>query len=667
MHSDWLYYPFGMNLFVNVYGPIMQFISLPFQFVMGTIGAYGLLELLTFPVAGYCTFLLAHYLCKNEIASFGAGLIFSFSTYHYLELKNDQINLLATQWLPLFALFLIKAFKATERRETILYTALAGAMLTATGLSDWYYLTFVVLFAGFYWLAVSAQILLDNRRDKLPLIIGLKKLIPNTVKLAVIGSIAGVVLAYFIFNLSRDLNSGVFLPTEQSGKDLDGSADLLTMFLPATYHPLYGQQSGLWPNVTLSKSGANLSVVALILCILGLVWRKRESLGWSLAGVGWFFLALGPSIRFGGENTGIPLPYRALSHLPLFSIGRYPERYVVMLHLSMAVIGGFALTALLQKLKGNVLRVSLAMLAVFGLLYLETWPGMLPAQPPIGPFPFAQYVHSDNGKVDPSKALLELPVTKHWTSDSERMLYQMYHERPILGGYISLKPIDLYRFAEQPYPQFDFLDLRGFQPDIVKPHTPQDFIGLLNYGKYGYVVVYPGDFGKPQLQQVEQMIEFIFGKGVKPDFEDKTARVYAVPPGNLTQPVTILGWGWYQLESVEGGKFQRWIQLDQKGAGEIIVSIGPGIALNPSYNLEFEAAPYQKTRHLDVLLNGEQVGRVTVEGVQKFKLDGLKLRPGENRISFRPDPTEGVGVPAEQGNSQDTRRLTIALLNISLS
>jgi hypothetical protein len=338
-----------------------------------------------------------------------------------------------------------------------------------------------------------------------------------------------------------------------------------------------------------------------------------------------------------------------------------------MVHLSMAVIGAYALAAVQQKLKGNVLRLSLVLVAVFGLLYLETWPGMLPVQPPIGPFPFAEYVRTDNGKVDPSKALMELPITKHWTSDSDRMLYQTYHGRPILGGYISLKPIDLYRFAEQPYPQFDFLDLRGFQPDIVKPHTPQDFIGLLNYGKYGYVVVYPGDFGKTQLPQAEQMIEYIFGKGVKPDFEDKTARVYAVPPGNLTQPVTMLGWGWYQLENVEGGKFQRWIQLDQKGAGEVIVSVGPGVSLNPSYSLEFEATPYQKTRHLDVLLNGEQVGRVTVEGVQKFKLDGLKLRPGENRISFRPDPTEGYGVPAEQGNSQDTRRLTIALLNIQLS
>jgi hypothetical protein len=253
------------------------------------------------------------------------------------------------------------------------------------------------------------------------------------------------------------------------------------------------------------------------------------------------------------------------------------------------------------------------------------------------------------------------------------MLYQMYHARPILGGYISRKVEDLYRFGPpNPWPLYDFLEVRGFGTDIIPTHTREEWLGLLNYGNFGYIVVYPGEFDtRGQLQQIYQLLEAVFTPPVKPDFEDQTALVYKVQTGgSLRKPVMILGWGWHQVEKVDNQKVQRWINLDRKGEGQILILNTPDVQTKQSYSLDFEASAYLKARHLDVLLNGFSVGRIKVEGLQSFHLEGLKLQTGVNVLSFRPDPAEGYDVPSQVSSraaNNDTRQLTISLLSVKLS
>jgi len=96
----------------------------------------------------------------------------------------------------------------------------------------------------------------------------------------------------------------------------------------------------------------------------------------------------------------------------------------------------------------------------------------------------------------------------------------------------------------------------------------------------------------------------------------------------------------------------------------------PETPLKASYTLEFDAAPYLKARRLTVLLNGQPLGQLNVEALQTFRLEGLKLQPGENLLVFRPDPQDGYLIPAEQDPAQagqDLRHLTITVLGIRLS
>ncbi len=649
-HTDLLYHPYGTNLFVHAFSPLGNLMGLPFQIIFGTIPAYGIVELLTFPLAGYGAFLLVHHLTRNIPAAFCSGLIYSFCAYHYFELKYEQLNLIAIQWIPLYILFWLKAVEAKSWRLAVRVGWPAALFAIFTGLTDWYYLTYLALFSGGYTLWRLWSGVAEFRRV--------------VIRLAAIWLVTGLALSYLILGILVDSNSDKLEPTSQSGQELTGSADLLNLWLPPNYHPLWGQSA--WGSITLNRAGAVLPYFGLALAVAGFIWRRRETQGWLVGGVGFLVLAFGPNLYFGGNNLGVPLPYRLLAGLPFFNIGRFPERYILMVNLTLAVAGGYGLAAILSRLQ-RVGWKRLAVVAVCGLVFLESWPGFLPVSPPIGPFPFTDYVKAANGRVAPELALLELPITKHFTSDSNRMLYQTYHSRPILGGYLSRKVIDLYRFGP-PYPLYDFLDLRGFERDIVPPHTPEEWRGLLNLEKIGYVVVYPDELGKDQLNRIGQMLPAVFGKGVQPDFKDNTAQVYAVPAGKLEKPVLTLGWGWYNLEDIGGGKVQRWINLERLGEAQVIITIGPEAEQKPSYTLQFEAVSFAKPYRVDVFLNGQKVGETQIDGLGNFKVANLNLKRGTNLLSFRPDPAGGSTIPANViPKSQDSRPLTVALLKLEIS
>jgi hypothetical protein len=68
---------------------------------------------------------------------------------------------------------------------------------------------------------------------------------------------------------------------------------------------------------------------------------------WTVSTLLFWLLALGPALRVNGHDTGLPLPFALVSRLPFFEGNRYPSRYSVMLLLSLAVLAGWGLLALL--------------------------------------------------------------------------------------------------------------------------------------------------------------------------------------------------------------------------------------------------------------------------------------------------------------------------------
>jgi hypothetical protein len=111
--------------------------------------SYNLLLLLCLALSGYCMYLLARDLTGHELAAGLAGVSYAFCPYIFFEL--GRIQLVAAQWIPLFALHLHRAAR-TQSMKSLVWVALLFAMQVGSCL---YYAMFMLVYAAFvglYWL-----------------------------------------------------------------------------------------------------------------------------------------------------------------------------------------------------------------------------------------------------------------------------------------------------------------------------------------------------------------------------------------------------------------------------------------------------------------------------------------------------------------------------------
>jgi hypothetical protein len=681
-NTDFLFYPYGAKLYLHTFSPYILGLGLPLQLLFGIVPAFNILALLSFPLGGWAAWWLARYLTGSGWAALSAGLIYSFSAYHWVELRQNQIDLLNIQWLPLFILFLIKLDRANTRRDIIVNGLLTAFFFFLTLTVALYYALWLIQFAALYWFWRLIAIIWQNRTKKenpLRAIVGL------TGKIG--AALAGGLLPFspIIYATVREttVNKDVYAPLVNDATNQIHSTDLLHLFLPPQHQPWWGGAASFWSNIglrpvagetlPLNDWGAVLSYTTLALAVVALLWARRnppkflaDTSFWAFNAVFWTILSLGPTLRINGQNTDIPLPYRLLNLLPFFGIGRFPERYILLTQLALGILAAGVLAHWLFRPAAKIGARSFALLGVFMTLFLvEQFVGFLAPPKPIVQPEFTKAIAADSLKPG---AIFEFPVTKHSNPDSPRMLYQIYHQRPIMGGYISRELRDPHRVANQ-HPLFDWFDTRreALEGDIVPQKTPGEMLTLLNRANVTYVVVYENDpeWRNPSLKPIAQrLINYAELSAV---FSDTFAAVYRVPAVSLapTKPILTLGSGWLPRETLLDGRgYQRWLNANATDSNLIVVA--PDQA--SGYNLEIAASPPPgiAERRLYVYLNGELIGKKVVTG-ERLIVENLPLRPGENVISLRPDPTEGYFIPAERGaDLRDTRKLQIAVLSLQV-
>ncbi len=107
--------------------------------------AFNILLLLSFPLAGLFTYLLAFQLTGHSLASFFAGLIYAFSPYHWVH-AYYHLSLAQIQWFPLYllALFLF------TRRSSIPRAGLVLVSLALLLFTNYYYALFALVLTVFF-------------------------------------------------------------------------------------------------------------------------------------------------------------------------------------------------------------------------------------------------------------------------------------------------------------------------------------------------------------------------------------------------------------------------------------------------------------------------------------------------------------------------------------
>ncbi|EFO80014.1 hypothetical protein OSCT_2099 [Oscillochloris trichoides DG-6] len=452
-----LYYPQGTSLLLHTLNPINFLISLPVYALVDLVSAYNFAILANLSLNGLMGYFLALDVVEDRRAALVGGTVFATSGYLLAQVLGGHLNLLAIWPLPLAILLLRRAYRQPSRTSIIL----AGFALAFTLLADWQYFLFALLWAAWYalWLLISM--------GKMP---RLRPLFPI---IAAVG--LSLLLASPLIIATAQVAAATPNVETQGGQDFrrEQSVDLADLLIPSQLHPLWGgmaeQFQAYKAETHIQNKTAYLGLVACLLALIGL--RGRESRFWWLTGALFTLLALGPVLQVAGWQTGLPLPSQLLFELPLVNIFRYPMRFIALAILALAILAAYGAQRLLAQ-RGYWATALIVLLLVLDNLTL--------------PFPMAGVyipdVYAELAAEPGNAAVLESPF--YYATSPFYMLYQVVHEKPLVGGYTSRR---------MPYAILDELPLlRTFAyaqpaPDILDEDLRQLAPSILSYFNIGYL------------------------------------------------------------------------------------------------------------------------------------------------------------------------------------
>lgn len=312
-----IFVPDGYNLAWASSMPGPSLLLAPVTLGAGPAWTWNALALLAPALSAWTAYLLCHRVSARVAPSLVGGYVFGFSPYVLGHIAGAP-NLAMVALLPLAVLLVVRHVEG-DLRDRWFVVAMA-AVLTAQFLTWVETLAVASLFGAVALL--TAYVLLPDRRAALR----------RTVVL-----LAGALMATGVL-VSPFLHAFLFEPhtvPEQALKNYP--ADLLSWVVPASFQALAtGHTRAGAPAYATGYAYLGLPLVLLLAVF---AWRYRErpvvrvlAVCFAVAAVA----SLGEALQVHGHNTGIPLPWAALAHLPGL---RYaiPVRFGVFFLLPAAV------------------------------------------------------------------------------------------------------------------------------------------------------------------------------------------------------------------------------------------------------------------------------------------------------------------------------------------
>lgn len=483
-HVDWMFHPIQINLAFYTLTPLNGLISVPLQLGLSLIVANNLVLLSSFVLGAFGAFLLVldqrwWFAASGSLASrdrrdlwfaaaFFGGVVYAFASSKLFYASLGQFNIASSQWIPYFMLYLLRVARPIQLEALarpngrFRFAAMAALFFTFQLWAELTYASFLLVFSVllFVWnLVRERRNLLTRWRDLL-------------LPYVVMGLLIVAGMAPILWAMAPDLLSeGDFFASGGGFADIF-SADLLGYLFPTMLHPVWGETAASLPFPNDKGQHLFIGYLSVALSMIGL-WslsRKRStrSLGWlwGAALLSFFLLTLGPSLRWGGVDTGIPGPFGLLSQLPFFSGNRYPSRYSVMLMAVVAVLSSIGLVWLLTKIDAHITRwtsnrrsgsliihlVVAAAVTVFAFEHLST------------PLPLSDFrippIYTRLAQEPGDFAVLELPTG--WRNGARilgrsdilimmQQWWQSEHGKRRLGGNTSRNPANKFQyFTEAP-------------------------------------------------------------------------------------------------------------------------------------------------------------------------------------------------------------------------
>jgi hypothetical protein len=575
--TDYLFHPTGVSLAMRELTFYNSFLGIALQRFMSLPAAYNVLVLASFVLSGFGMYLLAKHITGADYVSFLAGFAYAFSTYRMIEVNEGHLNLTATQWIPLYMLYLMKSHKEGGLKN-ILY---AGVFLFLINISSWQYMGMALTYTALYLLYYLALEPSGDRgslkRVFYPTILGLllttpllypmvKEYLTRDYMRYSIGFFMGTSRIY-----SADLTSIALSPaTMRFMKGFSGNFIPVghTIFLFTLYF-LYSEKKvapwlsfkahevvsylrryslfiAFWMTAYLAimfyglkkyysgNTDCYLSILASISAtiVVGYLVKDRKTSFWVFTALSTYVLSLGSILQFLGRTCKYPLPYLILYFIPGGSVFRTPYRFYAFFMVAASTLFALGLKTFIDKKimgkKTTYFIVSAILLFEYGFLNYEFSTTQVPE------------VYKTIKEEQGDQAVLEVPIppieynTKGDVgtySLQPLSYYQTFHGKRIVGGYVERIPPEALDFIDGTSPFCEFRNV--FSGDRVIECRGVGGVSSLRRLNVGFVVVHwdlvrgfpHGD--NETVKRVEELVREATG-GVEPFYDDRDITAYRI-------------------------------------------------------------------------------------------------------------------------------------------
>jgi len=379
---------------------------------------YNILILFSFISAAVLTFIISFRITKNYLASFIAGLLFSFSPYHLRHAQN-HLEIAQIEIIPFYFLYLYEFIKNSSRKKaTVTGIALAIATLTVN-----YY----GFFLGILTLVYILYDLIIKRFNPI------KKQIINYTILFVtaLAIIAGCNINYIkIASQNKNLDEYTWKALGKTDLDyVSYAAKPWFYILPDIENPMLGNFSKnilikisqntpyyLTREFTANEHSLYIGIIPVILTILALTLKSKTTKKFILFALVFVVISFPPYIFIFMKKIVLP-SFVLMETFPMFRVYARSGLITLFMVSLTASIGVSILTNnLKKKLRNLVITLIIGTLSLVELYTVSKYERLLPLPP--------EYTSK---QVKEAKIVLESPKLEDHTTT----FYQIYHQKPV--------------------------------------------------------------------------------------------------------------------------------------------------------------------------------------------------------------------------------------------
>jgi len=636
-HSNYIFYPGGADIGGNVAYFTTYIGSLLVQFLDYTT-TWNVIWFSGLVFGGYGCYLLANNFNRNYLSSIIAGIIFTFTTYHMAH-SMTHIGLSMIVWIPILALFL---FKLLEKQSKS-YAIVGGIIFFLVSLTHLYYSVFVIMFSiVFFAIYIFRQKKVSN-----------KTFITNFSILFTIGLISTSVLFFSnptLFTEESEVSNVVAETVDEYARSVQEhllfSNSLENLILPTPDHTTQMFSDYLLFDSFYSFFGksihglqieqyAFLGYSVIFLSALAVIkYRQNHIWFWLLICGIFIVMSFGPELKILHEPTGIVMPDKIFyDAIPGWDELRAPARFIVMANLSLAMLASFAVYGLMKS-RFSSFKQQLVLASIIGFVILFEF-SMIPYPAEVEPIPdIYKEIKNDGSKF----AVLAVPIggTGDYMlmSDPTILYHQIYHEKPIIGGYESR--VSYETMSESRTYFLNMFHGLGTSVDIVKQDISIHGLALFDYFDIKYVTLHKNLLTLYGLTLMKQTMSEILNEDT-PIHEDDNISVYKIPKPNSLEPFLLLGSGWHTYEECEPDEkgINCYARVTMENS-EILIINPTESTINTTLEIVLKSILDEKT--LTISFNNEKLNVLDVPITHTvLHIENLILVPGVNVVTLHTD------------------------------